>query len=288
MRPIMRKTPSDVSPVMLAALRRVLGSLVRILLGYGIRYPVLLELLKSEFVRAADLDFSLGHRAQSDSRISLLTGVHRKDVRRLRAQPPGEDEAPASVSLGGSIVAKWLATRQCVDSRGRPAPLPRLRRQGGERSFEALVESVSKDMRSRVVLDEWLRLGVARIDDADRVCLNVSAFVPKKGLDEKAHYFGRNAADHLSAIAANLAGPEPRFVERSVHYTRLSAAAVGKLAQLAERDGMKALHSINRRAAELKAASGRTQGPLHRMNFGIYFYSEPEAEPPSTGRTRRA
>ncbi|GAB4178747.1 MAG: DUF6502 family protein [Rhodocyclaceae bacterium] len=285
-----RKTPSDISPALLAALRRVLGALVRLLLTHGIRYPVLIEMLKSEFVHCADRDFGLPHKAQSDSRISLLTGVHRKDVRRLRGQPVAEDAVPSSVSLGGLIVARWLANPAFVDSRGRPLPLPRLRRQGGEHSFEALVESLSKDMRARVVLDEWLRLGVAALDPEDRVCLKVSAFVPKKGLEEKAHYFGQNAADHLAAIGANLAGPEPRFLERSVHYTGLGEDAVRKLAQLAERDGMKALHSVNRRASALKAASEKTMDSTRRMNFGIYFYSEaerPDNAEPVRKKTRR-
>lgn len=274
--PMTRKAPSDISPALLAAIRRVLGSLVRILLNHGMRYPMLLDLLKSEYVRVAERDFALAQRQQTDSRISLLTGVHRKDVRRLRGEVVPDAAPPASVSLGGLIVARWLARREFVDSRGRPVPLARLRRKGGDRSFEALVESVSKDMRSRVILDEWLRLGVARVDDEDRVCLNVSAFVPKKGLDEKAHYFGRNAADHLAAIGANLAGAEPGFLDRSVHYTRLTETAVMKLRALAESDGMKALHALNKRANELKTATGPTPEPLHRINFGIYFYSEPE------------
>lgn len=271
-----RKIPSDIPPAFHAAIRRVIGSLVRILLNHGVRYPMLLEVLKSEYVHVAEREFALAQKQQTDSRISLLTGVHRKDVRRLRAEVVAEAAPPASVSLGGLIVARWLAKREFVDARGRPLPIARLRRKGGDRSFEALVESVSKDMRSRVVLDEWLRLGVARVDDEDRVCLNVSAFVPKKGLDEKAHYFGRNAADHLAAICANLAGTEPSFLERSVHYTRLTETAVKKLSALAESDGMKALHALNKRASELETAAGATTEPLHRINFGIYFYSEPE------------
>ena len=57
-------------------------------------------------------------------------------------------------------------------------PLPRLASQGGGASFESLAARVSKDIRSRPMLDELLRLGVVYLDDRDRVVLNVEAFVP--------------------------------------------------------------------------------------------------------------
>ena len=91
---------------------------------------------------------------------------------------------------------------------------------------EGLVESVSKDIRPRVVLDEWLRLGVARIelvDDQELVRLNVEAFVPASGFDEKAFYFGRNLRDHIATAAGNLAGVDPSRLERSVYYDDLTA-----------------------------------------------------------------
>lgn len=49
---------------------------------------------------------------------------------------------------------------------------------------------MSKDIRARSVLDEWLRLGIAHLDDQDRVRLNAEAFVPARGFEEKAFYFG--------------------------------------------------------------------------------------------------
>jgi len=184
---------------------------------------------------------------------------------------------PRAVNLGAQIVAAWTASPKLTDSRGRPVPLPRLRNSGGERSFEALVESVSKDMRSRVVLDEWLRLGVARLDDDDRVCLDTGAFVPQKGFEEKVHYFGQNGHDHLAAMAHNLAGGKTPFVERSVYYSGLTPAAVAALTRLAERHGMRGIQAVNRRAAELKQSGTGRPEAVHRINYGIYLYSEPKA-----------
>lgn len=264
------------SPVLVLALRRVLRPLVRLMLARGITYPYFAELAKALFVEVAERDFRIGDTLPTDSRVSLVSGVHRKEVNRLRQEHTGEEPgAPSVVSLGAQLVAVWLGTPAYQDAAGKPLPLARFARDGGAASFESLVAGVNSDIRPRVVLDEWLRLGVVSFDEEQRVCLNVSAFVPAEGFDEKAFYFGHNVRDHASAAAHNLLGEGQPFMERSVHYDALSAESVQELAQLSERLGMEALVAVNRRAMELEQADAASADARQRMTLGIYFYSEP-------------
>jgi hypothetical protein len=231
-------------------------------------------------VDVADRDFRLDGEPPTDSRVSLLSGVHRKEARRLRTLSPADDrEMPDSVALGAQLVATWTTRREFLDSKGRPRRLPRLARRGRERSFETLVSSVSKDIRARSVLDEWLRLGVVELDRDDCVVLRSAAFVPRKGFDEKAFYLGHNIHDHLAAAAHNLAGEGQPFVERAVHYDSLDAASVAELAALAERTGMKALQAVNRKASASETEDARKPAPKQRITFGIYFFSAPADKP---------
>ena len=87
-------------PSLLPALRSVMRPLVRLMLRKGVTFSSFVNLLKEVFVEVAEREFRLDGKPPSDSRINLLTGVHRKDVRRLRSQVP-EDEAslPEAVSL---------------------------------------------------------------------------------------------------------------------------------------------------------------------------------------------
>jgi hypothetical protein len=275
-------TPSSPSGAFVAALRRVLRPLVRLMLAQGITYTYLAELLKTLFVEVADKDFRIGNKAPTDSRISLMTAVHRKDVSRLRQALDSADEVvPSVVSLGAQLVATWLGTPRFLDDKGEPKPLPRFISEGGDVSFEALVAGVNSDIRSRVVLDEWLRLGVAHFDEQRRVCLNAQAFVPAAGFDEKAFYFGHNVHDHIAAAAHNVLGNQPPLMERSVHYHQLSTEAIAQLSKQSQELGMKALLAVN------KSALAASQAPLpegttgQRMTFGIYFYAEPEEPTPS-------
>ena len=73
----------------------LLRPLVRYLIGQGWTYPALCELLKAVFVAEAQGHHSEGtHRPTTDSRISLLTGIHRKDVKRLRGELAHGHSAP--------------------------------------------------------------------------------------------------------------------------------------------------------------------------------------------------
>lgn len=262
------------------ALRHILRPVVRLLLAKGIGYTYLADLLKEIYVDVAVREFGLPGKPQTDSRITLLTGVHRKDVKRLREMEQEPLEAPEAVSLGMRVVSAW-SHAPFADEEGLPAPLPRLASQGGEKSFEGLVASVSKDIRARALLDEWLRLGVVRIDDRDHVVLDTAAFVPSGSLEQQAFYLGHNLHDHAAAAVANVLAEKGVFLERSVHYEGMTAEAVASLAKEAERSGMRLLHTLNKKSLDSlnKTGAKEDQKPdLGRYTCGIYFYSAKDDE----------
>jgi hypothetical protein len=262
-----------------AALRRVLRPLVRLMVTQGITYPFLIDLLKGIYVETAAKEFTLGGKAPTDSRLTLLTGVHRKDIRRLtREAPPTPAPAP-SLTLGTQIVARWLGDPAYHDRHGRPRVLPRTPSQGAA-SFAALVESVSKNVRPRSVLDELVRLGVVELDGDERVHLVTRGFVPGKEVDAKAFYFGEALHDHLAAGVHNVTGGQPAWLERSVYYDELSPEAVARLGATAESVAMQALQDVNREAMALEAADPPAPGRRMRMRLGVFFYAEPVPDAP--------
>jgi len=264
------------SPALVQALRRMLRPMVKLMLARGITYPYLADLLKALFVDVADKDFRLAPKPPTDGRVSLISGVHRKEVNRLRQEMASDAEiVPSVVSLGAQLVAVWLGSPQYLDENNCPKPLARFVSDGGAMSFEALIAGVNSDIRPRVVLDEWLRLGLVRFDEEHRVCLNVAAFIPAEGFDDKAFYFGHNLHDHMAAAAHNLMGAGTPFLERTVHYDELSTHSIATLAAQSGKFGMQALLAINKSAMALEAVDANDTSPRQRMTFGIYFYSEP-------------
>lgn len=282
-------TPGQPPPSLVAALRKLLRPLVRLLVSHQITYPYLINLLKSVYVEVAEEEFTVADKRQSDSRITLLTGVHRKDVKRLRSEDPAAElEMPRSISIGAQIIAYWLGAEP-FSRDGTPLPLPlrtALRPDTAppadtEVYFDDLVERVCRqDIRPRVILDEWVRLGVAHLDEKQRVVLNTGAFTPDKGFEEKVFFFGKNIHDHISAGTHNLLGGHPPHFDRSVYYDQLSETSVRTLQELAGELGMQALVAMNSRAlalqeADAKQAHERSQPAAqhYRMNFGIFHYN---------------
>jgi len=255
-----------------SAVKRLLRPLVRLMISKGMGLPTLTELLKEVYVDVAAHEFTNAGKKQTDSGISILTGVHRKDVKRLRGKRDKGPRAPRSVSIGAQIVARWVGSANTTDRKGHPLPLPRQAGAPGKPSFDALVAGISTDVRPRAVLDEWLRLGIAHLDKEERVVLNHFAFVPQKGLEEKAFYLGRNIHDHIAAASHNLLGEGNPQLERSVHYSALTPDSAAKLADAAQKAGMDALLEINRMALELAAEDNGKENATRRINFGLYFY----------------
>jgi hypothetical protein len=282
------QSPGQPPAALVTALRKLLRPLVRLLLSFQVSYPYLTTLLKSIYVDVADREFSVDGKRQSDSRITLLTGVHRKDVKRLRAEQADEGVLPANISVGAQLIASWLGSDRFKDANGEPLPLPLRSAQTGQAaSFDDLVEMVCRqDIRPRVILDDWIHLGVAHQDEQGRVVLNTGAFTPDQGFDEKVFFFGKNLQDHISAGTHNLLGNKPAFFDRSVYYDQLSEESIQTLNQLAEELGMQALRALNnealalQRADELAAAAAVTKSTKtskkpnrFRMNFGIFHYN---------------
>jgi hypothetical protein len=274
------------SPAVVTAIRRVLRPLVRLMLSSGITYPFVSEMLKGLFVEVADREFGLEGRQTTDSRISLISGVHRKDVRRLRGAEDQSGEAmPDTVSFGGRLVATWLGDARFVDDDGRPRPLARTRSDGGAPCFEDLVVSRSSDLRPRVVLDEWLRLGIVSIDAQDRLVLNAEAFVPNSGLDESLFFFGHNLQAHAEAGTDNILGARRRTFERSLIYDGLADSGIEVLEKRTQQLGTRMLKELDRVASEHDTGESAAGGERRRVTCGIYFYAEPAARV-RTGPTR--
>jgi hypothetical protein len=271
--------PGQPPAALLAAVTRLLLPLVRYLVSVGITYPVFAEVLKRVFLEAAKAEAHAAGGRVTDSRLTLLSGVHRKDIRRLTREAPEPAEVPPLHAIGTALVARWLSDPAYLGQDGEPLPLERSATRGGAQSFAALAASVSADVRPRAILDELVRLGIVRVED-DLVHLAVSGFVPAAQSDARAYYFGEALHDHVAAGTHNLRGHTPPFLERSVYYDELSPAAVARLGAHAESLAMGMLTEVNRQGEAEERDDPPPAAARMRMRLGVYFYAAPVAPPP--------
>jgi Family of unknown function (DUF6502) len=267
--------------LVLHAALRALRPLVRWLLRHGVTYTTLAAALKRVFLDEAQAELAARGMAATDSAITLLSGVHRRDVRQLlREAPPDKAGVPAAPGLVGEVVGRWMTERPWMDARGRPRALPR----AGEQGFDALVAGISSDVRPRAMLDEMLRLGVVDEGEAG-LTLRADGFAPRVGLAEMAALAAANLHDHAAAAVANLEG-EADFLEQAVYVDGLSDASaerVGQRALAAWKQAMKPVLREAQQAWEKDQAAGAkataaSTAPRQRARFGVYFYREREQQ----------
>jgi len=255
--------------------------LIRLLIEKGITFPQFRDFMKELYVEVACSEFSLDEKKPSDSRIFVLTGVHRKDIKRLR-QNSDTSEITSSASLSGEIIARWHSMPEYLNEKGKPRELMRgaSNKQAG---FEQLVSSVNKDVRPKVILEEWLRLNIVRLKD-DYIILNKSAFVTNKEFKEMTYYLGHNIHDHMASCVNNILQDDKPMLERSVYYASLSEASIKKLRSIADKKGNELLQLLNKQAIKLYDVDKDKEDATHRMRLGVYWYQTQLDENRRTGK----
>jgi Family of unknown function (DUF6502) len=268
------------STLVLNACLALLKPLVALLLRHGVAYPAFATALKGVFLQAAQEELRAQGATLTDSAVSLRSGLHRRDVREmgrletLDAAPDAPDFRP--MNLASQVVARWLSEGAFVGTDGLPRALPRAEPSTG---FDALVASVSSDIRPRAVLDELLRLGLVQ-ESADGVELLAAGFAPRLNLAEMSQLFQANMHDHLAAASQNLGG-QSNFLEQSIFVDHITAQSAEHLHRVAAKAWRQAFKTVMQEA-QLRYQADQLLLPAerqHRARFGAYFYSQPDEHP---------
>jgi len=268
-----RSEQTSASDAFLRVLRGLLRPLVRTMIARGLTAPAIYSLLKRVYVEVAEESFRLDDKPLTDSRIALLTGVHRKDIRTIKAE--GNDttgQTRRNSALLATVIGQWMSAPEFTDSDGSPMPLPRQTDDGV--SFETLVRSVSRDVRPRTVLDELQYAGSVTETSNGLLLLQAEAVVGTGTAPDKEAFFAANVGDHLAAATENLLADTPPFFERAVFYNHLPPEAVDAIEAAARKQAQTLLEDLNKRSSDLHRGTKGHDGPRQRYRLGIYFYRE--------------
>lgn len=272
------------SNLVLNSTLHLLRPAVRLMLRHGVTYTAFSLALKRVFLQAAQEELQAKGMAQTDSAISVLSGVHRRDVRNLTRLASPDDAPESFAGLASQVVARWLSDDAYLQTDPHAEFKPRtIARSGDAPSFDALVHAVSQDVRPRAVLDDLLRLGLVEDNDG-QVTLLTQGFVPKLGFSEMAAQLQNNVADHLSAACQNLdSGGE--FLEQAVFVDEITAESALHLHNASAQAWKVAFQSVMRQAQkrfDLDAKTAPPEARTHRARMGMYFFSTQDTHPGTT------
>ena len=267
----MNSTPRD---QVLGIAATLLRPLIRLLTLHGVGLNDLVELAKRIYVEQAEQQLRREERRVTAAALSTLTGVHRKDVKRIVEAGP---LAPAEVrrrSLLDAVMSLWSGDPRFIDARGAPRPLERRSalRDTPQPSFEDLIEEVTKGVPPKALLDSWLQQSAVRLDDEGRVCWAA----PEQAAGEELQSLARSAraaTDRLEAAWAQTYGPDAGQWLFSVRGYGLLDDDVQGLHRFVRRWGRRFGDRLNVRVTAAQAR-GEAAGGTQRYSFAVHSFAE--------------
>ena len=277
---------NDLKRTLHAAVLRLLRPLVRLLLHHSVPYETFADLARWVYVDVAEKDFALPNKKQTASRISVITGLNRKEVARLQEMTV-EDNAVAieSFNRAEKVVTAWRHEYPKADSPSHAASLP----LEGKRSFATLVKRYSGDMPVRAVLDELLRVGVARrLENGEVELLSSGAVVPEllssgavvpdaENRQALLTLFGEDTTDFIGSISHNVfASNENKYFQRKAWSDNIPVELLASARGLARQRGQAIVDELTAELSEFdRDITPSVEGTGRaRAVFGVYYYEE--------------
>lgn len=256
------------------AILKLLRPLVHILLRNGISYHVFSDLVRWVYVDTAFKEFGIPRRKQTSSRVSVITGLSRKEVQKLRDLViPVDEDTPGRYNRATRVISGWIRDPLFLDNDNNPLDLP----LDGVVAFNSLVRKYSGDMPVRAVLDELLNIGTVTLQEDGSVKLMTRAYLPAADAKAKLDILGADVADLLATISRNL---DPKNItpcfQRKVSYDNIPEQFLEQFKTVSSEESQALLEKLDKwLAARDRDATPNLQGSgRKRVGLGIYYFEE--------------
>lgn len=234
---------SELGRHLLRAARRILRPLVRILIRNGITTTVAEELLRKVYVEVAHDEFKLPGKQQTLARVSVITGLNRKEVARLHSEPPLDQADQLWWNRAGTVLAGWLTDDAYHSEAGFPIDLPFA---GATPCFTDLVKQYSGDMYPRSVADELLRLG-AIVEVEGKLRMSKRGYVPSADPALMIDILGMDVSEFIETIDYNLqSGRDNRLLQIKVLASNLPEEHLAEFNVFSKRLSLHTIDEITR------------------------------------------
>ena len=262
-------------PIVHACLRW-LRPIARWLLKSGLTWKEFAELSRTVFVAVAAEEFGLRGRPTNVSRIALLTGLTRRDVRRYRESPllqvAGVRRADDDLNHATRVLAGWHLDAEFIDELGRPRVLPAT---GEGATFSALVRRYAGDIPATALAKELKLSGsVERTDDGQYRALR-RFYMPRAMDGQAVERAGHVLADLTTTLEHNLSrdAASPSRFEGRAQNRHVAPEQLPAFRAFLEREAQGFLERCDEWLSSHEAAAG-SDGPQLRLGVGVYMIQE--------------
>ena len=186
------------------ALRMMLKPLVKLLVSQGVSHGDFSEAAKDVYVEVAIRHFDKSVKV-NQSRIAILTGLTRKEVKNVIDRAMRADPHSKNHSRPARVLAGWHSDPRFLGPYGVPLEVPyESPVDGGTPSFVDLVKTYSGDMAPRPMLKELMRIGAVVETDKSMLKVLRRDFIPEALSSELVERLGHVAHNFFSTAARNI------------------------------------------------------------------------------------
>ena len=254
---------------------KLLLPLTEILLSKGVIYSEVSQILKQVYVFVAEQSLIKTEGKATTARISIMTGLTRKDVAVLRKTSPEATSVSAKYNRATRVINGWQEDEEFCTTGGFPAVLVI---NGKEKSFEALVSRYSGDMTYKAMLDELESTNTIEIIDGKYASLQRRAYLPIGDEDEVITILGTDVSLLIQTIGHNmLSEKEALRFQRKVSYDNLPPECLSSFQEMIGKDSQALLEKSNHwlRQYDRDANPDAEKGTgTKRAGIGIYYFEE--------------
>lgn len=268
---------SSLQTATLKACRHFMLPIARFLLKNGIGFREFAEISKMAFVQVASDDHGIRGRKTNMSRVAVMTGLNRKEVRKVRHKLAERDwNLNPALSKPVSVLSEWYTSRRYLDSRGRPKSLPFVA-PGNRVSISGLVREVGGDVPPGAMLKELARAGCV-VEEKPGVWRAVKRQYAPGGIDPfHVERFGECLHDLAQTISSNLGAKDDkgRLYEFRAWSNRVDSREIPKLRKIVASQGDRYLESIDDWLGAHSLRSDSVSGPQPmRCGVGVYYFEQ--------------
>ena len=175
----------------------MLRPIVRLCLRYGLGIQDLLEAMKIVLVGVAQEELERAQEKVNVSRLSVVTGLHRRDVSRIMDDFGAPTE---SVNLVSRVVTHWENSDEYLTKGGKAKTLSY---EGEASEFSKLVKQVTKDIHFKGVLLQLERLNMVE-KTSHGLRLSAGAHDVRKDMEKGYHVLSQDLEDLSMTVEGNI------------------------------------------------------------------------------------
>jgi hypothetical protein len=246
------------------------------MLNVGVGYKEFAEISKLAFVQVASDEYGIRGRKTNMSRVSIMTGLNRKEIRKIRDRLENEDwTLNPEFSKPASVLTTWFTDTSYLGPKGSPVWLP-YEAEGQSRSFCKLVRQVGGDVPPGAMLRELQRAGCVK-EVRPGIWKALKRQYSPGGVDVfQVQRFGECLHDLANTMGRNyLECPDPgyRLFEFRAWAENVSVDSRQTLRDFISRRGNEYLESVDDLLADnLVDQTESDELPTMRCGVGVYYF----------------